>query len=857
MGGMTHTVSGGISLSLEWNMHINLFTCSNENTESNGVLKHSIKISNKACAYLLSFFIPVFVAYLVFFSQDIYIGGTNTVLIYDLRGQILPLYGYLSSLGKGYNTLMHSMSGGLGGNFWGDFTYYYSPLDLIYVFAKPENLPDLIYVLLLLRIGLCGFFASVFSYSKIVAKHKSLFTVLLSCCYALMSYNFVYSMLPMWFDCVMLLPLLALCVDSIVAGKRSKAFIMLFSLCIVSNYYIAYMNAIALFLYFVFRCVEEKYSFKFLFRRAVAFFLHGVISAGICSVLLIPSILDFSRGRLAEGSIENANLFIKNNIFDILRSSFPMSYNALDSNQPPYIFCGSIIVVLALIWMLDRSVALRTKLTGAGLIVVYYLSYIFGPLDRAWHGFNDPVGFSCRYSYSYVFVLIVFSIKSINYLNVKSFNISRSLKVFGLYTASLYTFIELTLNASFIISGLFYDYNYSNRDEYRRYSTVVLNGLSFLDSNQEEYSRLVKNFSYSVFDGALYGYDGLQLFSSSYNSSVIDFLQSVGLDSYNSTLQETGITPPVADVLNVGHYYSYWFDKSGCYDEVYSQGAYHLYENSNILPLGIVLEINNNAKSEFASNNPFDNINNIFSDISCFDETDVFKPQDYRIVGSFIDENSMSSTGEVFSIEFTPEQSGYYYIYRSFEMDDGSFGSGDTSPAYIPYLYYYVDDVALGTYGYNHHRYIGELGQLNAGQTYKISLDDQDFARGDIYLYFYDHDLCTKICDSANGLKVSEIGKSGITLSGKMDIDSDVMISLPYESGYLVTVNGQVASCDSYRNALMLLHLVAGENIVQIKYVPDGLVLGAFMSFTFVIVLIFMMIADVRGMKARNRIQDE
>ncbi len=802
--------------------------------ESNMITERN-NISNKTLVYFLSFIIPVIVAFIAFYNQGIYIGGTNTVLIYDLRGQILPLYGYLSNFGEGYNTLLHTMSGGLGGNFWGDLTYYYSPMDFIYCFADVESLPDLIYIVLLIRIGLCGLFASIYAYSRIKSEYKNIFTVLLSCCYALMSFNFAYSMLPMWFDCVMLLPLLAMFLENIISGKRSYLFVLVFSICIISNFYIAYMNAIALFLFFVFRSVEEGLSLKTTFRRIVSLFLHGVISAGICSVFLVPSLIDFSRGRLVSGSIETADLFIKNNLFDVFRSMFPMGYYGLDSNQSPYIFCGSIIALLSFAWLFDKNTSLKTRITGALLIAFYFISFILGPFDRFWHGFSDPVGFSCRYSFTFVFVLIVFSIRSINFLSNISIKCSDFLKRLLVIGAFTYTLVELTLNASFMISSLFYDYNYSNRDEYRRYSKVILNGLSYLSSNEDGHERLAKNFSYSVFDGALYGYEGLQLFSSSYNSSVIEFLQKLGLDSYNSTLQETGLTPPVADFLNIGSFYSYWFDKSNCYEEIYTQGAYHLYDNPNVLPLGIALD-NGTELCESWSANPLENINSIFDDISSFEDTSVFKTQDYTVVGKSIDVNALSDTGEVLNINFIPEHSGYYFLYRTFGTTDGSAGMDDNMPAYIPYLYFYADGEAIGTYGYNHHRYIGEIGYLNEGQSYEISLDDQYYAAGQLYIYYYDHELCTEICNSVDGTEVEELNDKGITLSGRFDHDTDLLVSLPCEAGYVVKVNGVKVTPEKYRDALMLLHLDSGENIIHIDYRPQGLTFGALISCLFMVI---------------------
>ena len=166
--------------------------------------------SYKYISYTLSFIIPVLIAVFAYFQQGIYPGGPNNILIYDLRGESLSLYGYLSHFGPGYDNLFHWMSGGLGGGFIGSAAMYLSFFDLIFFFVPVSFIPTAIYFLLLLKIGLCGLFFSVFIFHYFEDKKLSFAVILLSCCYALMSYVMTYSILLIWLDGVMMLPLLAL-----------------------------------------------------------------------------------------------------------------------------------------------------------------------------------------------------------------------------------------------------------------------------------------------------------------------------------------------------------------------------------------------------------------------------------------------------------------------------------------------------------------------------------------------------------------------------------------------------------------------------------------------------------------------
>ena len=206
--------------------------------------------------YVLSFCIPALILAFSYYQQGIYPGGPNTVLIYDMRGEMLPLYGYLSDLGPGYDNLFHWMSGGLGGGFIGSAAMYLSLFDVCFSFVPTSFIPTAIYLLLLLKVALCGLFFSVYVTHTAEKKIKPAFIVTLASCYALMSYSVAYSMLLVWLDGVMLLPLLALFLEKIISEKKSLPFVILMSICIIDDYYIAYMIAGCLAIYMIFRLIE-------------------------------------------------------------------------------------------------------------------------------------------------------------------------------------------------------------------------------------------------------------------------------------------------------------------------------------------------------------------------------------------------------------------------------------------------------------------------------------------------------------------------------------------------------------------------------------------------------------------------
>ena len=564
---------------------------------------------------LLSFVVPIIIVALAYFGIGIYPGGKSMVLTYDLRAQLLPLYGYLSNGGgPGFDNLFHSMSGGLGGGFFGTIALYLSPLDFIYCFVPVKHLPDAIYFMILFKIGLCG----LFCYFLIIKNKRfhvnNLYAVTLACCYALMSYNFTYSMSPMWYDAIMLLPLLALSLEKIINGNKSPAFIILLTLCIISDYYFAYMNIIALTLYFLFRLIEEGIGRRTSVKYFMVFVIHGVLSAGMSLFVLIPVVLDFGRGKFAEGDTASVGVMIKNTFFEVIRSFMSQSYSGLGDNASPNIFCGSVVLILFLIWMLYGKRNIRSRIAGFMIVVFYFASFIFGPLDRFWHGFRDPVCFSVRYAFTFDFFMICFAVRGLDVLTNTNISKIKSIKGFITTLVILYTTLELYVNGSFIIGKIGTDSGYTLTDEYYRYCDVCETLIPY-DELKSDYGRLITNFKCTGYDGALYGYDGISKFSSSYNFYISDFFRNTGVSSLYHSLGEKGVTPPVLGLINTKYYLSYFRDMSDMYSPVAESRRFTLYKNDYSLPLAF--EISNESYSENSNfvNNPFINIDTVFSEL--------------------------------------------------------------------------------------------------------------------------------------------------------------------------------------------------------------------------------------------------
>ena len=191
---------------------------------------------------ILSFVIPIIIFLLACAFSGIVPFGEKYIVSYDGSAQYPGFTNILINALKGKNSLFYTFKGGLGYNFYATAIYYlFNPTNILSIFFNNTNIMYFYELIILLRIGLCGLTMSIYLRSyKTYDKSRLLFSI----AYALMAYNVVYFYNFMYFDTVVLLPLVILGLDKILRRESSKLYIIFLSLAIISNFYIGSMVCI-------------------------------------------------------------------------------------------------------------------------------------------------------------------------------------------------------------------------------------------------------------------------------------------------------------------------------------------------------------------------------------------------------------------------------------------------------------------------------------------------------------------------------------------------------------------------------------------------------------------------------------
>lgn len=782
--------------------------------------------------HALSFIIPVLITLWILYTEKFYPFGDKSVLIMDMREQYVNFFASLRDALWGDNSLFYSWSRSVGGNYIGLFAYYIaSPFSFITLFFPIKALPLAMEFLFILKIGLCGLSISflVRYLAKKLDTSLGYFLILPSICYALISYNMVYSLSIMWLDAVILLPLIIMGIEYILENKKSILYIISLTFLFMSNYYTGYMAAIFTAIYVLYRLIVlwSKSQQKELLTKAVRIFISTLISIGLSAPLLISVWKDLQQGKLSSQNVnyqvtEHTN-FPFHQLFEKLLNG---KYDSITNSGLPAIYCGYIMLGLALIFFAIRTIKLREKIGALVIIGIMTASFYFVKLDMVWHGFQYPNWFPYRYSFLFSFFEIYMASQAMCHLAKKTWlekitkknNSLFLLKTSSLFILTIFVAIEMGINGKALIKGLDGEFHYRNITEY---TDAVDKSKPLVDSIKEtdsSFYRINQEYEYSKNDAMLLGYNGLTHYSSTFNAAINSLTPSLGIAQGYFWNSGYGSNVILNSLLGVKYVIS---------DKLVPQ-SYQLKENT---PIGSASYSNPFALS-IAYSAPVTNPDPYVSDIDPFTNQNNFlngitgQEQNY-----FLDCNPTieQQTPTQWTYTFTAVSDNPAYLYMR---------ANGASWADI-----YVNGNWAGNYFSSETSGTLFLGDFKTGEMVTVTVTAS--GNEDISVYYsrivqLDKTLATSTLTglATNEMKITK--HKGGKLTGTISVASGqkVMTSIPYDKGWKIYVDGKPVSYETYAGTFLTFAASEGNHTIVMKYTSPGFMTGVWISAT-TIILIF------------------
>lgn len=335
----------------------------------------------------------------------------------DLPNQYLSFFQYYRHLVLGnWASAGYTFSNGLGGDMAGNIAYYVlSPLNFI-VFLFPANKINIaVYVIILFKLGLMSGTFTWLILKWFNFKYQA-YAIFLGIAYSLSGYSVAYAGNVMWFDGLILLPLITYALVRGIKINKWLTYSILLACAIIFNYYIGYMICIFMVIIFLAYTINNFKDIKLFFHQFLNFAISSIISGLISAIVLLPTLFNLSSNKLAQSDF-NSDFNIKLLITGgktVSRLFIGDTYN----DWPP-IFVGTLAAIIFIIYFIDSRNSVKARITNLIIGIIFVLSIIVRPLYLFWHGGQQTIAYPYRFSFLIVFWILLLVAKELSYQNFK------------------------------------------------------------------------------------------------------------------------------------------------------------------------------------------------------------------------------------------------------------------------------------------------------------------------------------------------------------------------------------------------------------------------------------------------------
>lgn len=623
-------------------------------------------------------------------------------------------------------------------------------------------------------------------------------------------------------------------------------------------------------------------------KAIIRFGIYSLLAGGMSAILLFPELaaLKFTEFTAFNFPKEIKTYF---SVIDMLaRHCFNVEIET-GLDHWPNIYCGVIVFLLLPLYVLQRNIPIREKAAKLILLGFMLISYSTNVLNFIWHGLNYPDSLPARQSFLYIFLMLAMCFETFLYLKEQSrteiMNVFIGILFFLLLLEKLIT-DEAFTGASFLFTGIFlvcygcmiHIYRSSERiPKYLAVITIVIVALeagfntyltscstvsrtTYLanyDSYQELTSRTMEEendfFRFEKFarrtqnDAMLIGFPAASYFSSTSNALVKDFYEKYGMKSSRVYYCYDGATPVTAALL-ANRYMLYTLDKG--YDNLFelvdTEGKLYLYRNNYSLPLGYMISeasvsstdmdtitahhnaLTDNTSISTSSSNSGGEENAFEELFSSVDEVEenLHEDDDYnKSINPIERQNQLVTKLGMESDVFIPvmvdqnnsyatipvETSGHFYAYTQNKKIDTIKMTGEESSKEYK-------DIKK--------KYILDLGYHNAGST--ISLSSKNGESLNLAAYMVNEDVLSEFIDLLSEQTMTVDSYDDTHVEGHLTVTNpgQLILSVPYEPGWTLLVDGKEASIDLFEDTFMSVYLTKGEHTITLSYFPEGFIPG-------------------------------
>ncbi len=847
-----------------------------------------IKIDKKETLnYLISFLISLITVLTVYFIFSVFLDFS------PLRSDSLLLFvPTMKDLARSVFTkdgIYYSMNSFLGsGNAFNLSNQFFSPFNILFLIFYNADICFVFVLVVVLKI--CTATLSFRAFCVKVLKCNGIASIIIPVFYANCAFSLAYCTIAfMWLDAVIILPLIALGIYDLIKNEKRVLLIISYAYLFLTQFYIGYMVGIISFAAFIlYLFISFDFSsegrLKKLSSKFLNYFLCVVISCLLSAFSWIPTLFFILANRVPDSSAtEN------------LHGSFLSVINGLYLGNGygvvgflPYIYCGLPVLILGVLFFLNKNIKRNEKLFFGILAAFLVLCMSVKPLNIFLHVFDQPDLMHFRYSFALSFVLcsvaarevslfekisvrktvIVFSSMLLYYIAMIFVSLMLDFKeVNDVYLNSLFGFVmNLAFIALWIVSGflLFYKEkkfariivavlciaeicvsslyvmrNTTSNEVYDKWFDTMNRAVNEIKSGDKGFYRVITSNDYSINSDAMFGFNGISDMGDQEKYTVRNFLSNIGF-STSARFIDGGGYNPVSDMLTGVKYIvkipeGYYYSDSPIEDVAIDENEYYL---------GPGFMISGNLVFyEYYGRDVFENMNDIVmfmtgNEKECFvkiPENDI--AMEFGNIDVLRDENGIvfkriSEGDGIINIYSTSDK--YDNVYLQIEKDKPNLSDAD---------YRIVGSCNKGNIFYSDYAslssanlmYKGEDGVNNLSLVSIEGASPEKLEFNKINVYGLDEAVLKEQYDilSDGAFRVTDYRNGYIKGKVKVSDGKKVLfMSIPYDAGWNAYVNGSESHIIRLIDGTFMGLMFAdnGEYTVEFKYECPGLKIGIWVS---------------------------
>ena len=376
----------------------------------------------KALLYTISALLPMTIMLVVWFFMGSYPFGNKSLMAVDFGQQYISFFGLLKHavLTGDLSSLTYSFTKSLGGDMIGVLGYYLmSPFNIFYIIIPFKHYGLAVFLTIWLRYGAIGLSFSHFLIKRYKgAESREWLVPLFATAYALSGMLVSYQMNVIFYDAMIMLPLVIVYLEELLDGGRPYRYAFILGLTVFLQFYMGYMISIFIVLYSCYYVSSRlsiqgtlKQKLKHFLSPLVKAFAFSVIGVATASVLIVPVFYNLLESKGQVGDAMKFSFAFQINPVDILSKlaigGFDTASGWSAGPNLPNIYIGALGFLGFILYFTSKQVAKEKRWAAGAVTLFFFISFVNEFVSKIWHMGQNPAGFFFRFSWLFSFFMLV------------------------------------------------------------------------------------------------------------------------------------------------------------------------------------------------------------------------------------------------------------------------------------------------------------------------------------------------------------------------------------------------------------------------------------------------------------------